>query len=110
MELTDRVPKEIEKEIKPFVSRLLQDNLSFKQWEWLVHPGGKAILESISRACDLEDDLSPSWSVMKDYGNMSSATFLFVLQKAMKNKKYAIGIRFGLGLSIEGILLKNTHA
>ena len=110
MELTDRVPKEIEKEIKPFVTRLLQDDLSFEQCEWLVHPGGKAILESISRVCDLKDDLNPSWSVMKEYGNMSSATFLFVLEKAMKNKDYAIGVGFGPGLSIEGILLKNAYA
>lgn len=50
----------------------------------LCHPGGTKVLEAIERALDLPDGtLSVERSVMRDFGNMSSPTVLFVLERAL---------------------------
>jgi alkylresorcinol/alkylpyrone synthase len=52
---------------------------------FLFHPGGRKVLETAREVLGLdEDDLRHSWSVLRDYGNMSSATALFVLDEAIK--------------------------
>ena len=73
-------------------------------------PGGKAILAAIQKALDLQaQDLASSYQVLQEYGNMSSPTFLFVLDELLKKsrKPKAVGVAFGPGLSLEGILLRN---
>jgi len=112
MRLSASVPAHLENHISPFIQRLIGPKLSFDQCSWAVHPGGKAILNAIIRACHLEEEqLSASWKVLNDYGNMSSPTFLFVLKEVLKiasPKKRVIGLGFGPGLSIEGLLLKQA--
>jgi alkylresorcinol/alkylpyrone synthase len=50
----------------------------------LCHPGGTKVLEAIELALDLPDKtLSVERSVMRDFGNMSSPTVLFVLERAI---------------------------
>jgi alkylresorcinol/alkylpyrone synthase len=50
----------------------------------LCHPGGTKVLEAIETALGLRDGaLSVERSIMRDYGNMSSPTVLFVLQRAL---------------------------
>jgi alkylresorcinol/alkylpyrone synthase len=52
---------------------------------FLFHPGGRKVLETAGEVLGLgENDLRHSWSVLRDYGNMSSATALFVLDEAIK--------------------------
>ncbi len=107
MRLSAEVPHFVEQKILPFVTRLTngQDNTA-----WAVHPGGKAILEAVTRACQLDPtSLSASWNILKNYGNMSSPTFLFVLEELLKqrpNKEWITGLGFGPGLSFEGMLFK----
>jgi predicted naringenin-chalcone synthase len=112
MELSDKVPKEVERAMQGFLKSLLGKDVREECCEWLVHPGGKAILLAVARACGLDSrkDLKPSWDVMREFGNMSSATFLFVVERALKEKKFGVGIGFGPGLSLEGIVLKNACA
>ena len=53
---------------------------------FLFHPGGGKVLETVQNLLSLDrDSLAHSWNVLRDYGNMSSATALFVLQSAMKS-------------------------
>lgn len=110
MRLSALVPAQIEAHVAPFVSRLIGTEQSFQSFTWAVHPGGKSILESIARTCELQlEQLKASWKVLKEYGNMSSPTFLFVLKEILNNAKsneHIIGLGFGPGLSVEGILLK----
>lgn len=111
MRLNNTIPGNIENHISQFVQRLIGPNLSSKQCTWAVHPGGKAILEGITRACKLhKEQISASWKILHEYGNMSSPTFLFVLQEIMKvsQRKWVVGLGFGPGLSIEGLLLKRA--
>jgi predicted naringenin-chalcone synthase len=72
---------------------------------WCIHPGGRKILEAISKSLQLTDEqLQESYDVLRDYGNMSSATILFVLKKYLHHKqknKNLFGAAFGPGLTME---------
>jgi len=72
---------------------------------WAVHPGGRSILDAVERSFALPPEkLSASRSVLHDYGNMSSATVLFVLQRLMADRPASgIALAFGPGLALEGL-------
>ncbi len=104
MTLTEEVPLSIRREIPAFVERFGDVG----DCHWAFHPGGKAILHGIGMACGLsKEQLFPSWEVLRKYGNMSSPTFLFVLEELLKQGRTGrtIGAGFGPGLSMEGIEL-----
>lgn len=109
MGLSPKVPEAIGEYIVPF-SKKLAAPIEFKDCLFAVHPGGRAIVEKVAEACSLEKaQVEASWSVLKQYGNMSSPTFLFVLDEILKKKNslpWVLGLGFGPGLSIEGLLLK----
>lgn len=110
MRLSEEIPSNLENHIFSFVQRLTQGR-SLDQCSWAIHPGGKAILESIARACNLQkEQLFASWRVLQDYGNMSSPTFLFVLKELFLSATpaWVVGLGFGPGLSVEGLLLKRV--
>ena len=80
-----------------------------------VHPGGPAILDQVERALGLPPLLlAPSRQVLAEYGNMSSPTILFVLERiAAERAAAADGVRaarglalaFGPGLTLEAAAL-----
>ncbi len=79
---------------------------------WAVHPGGKKIIDGFCDALNLNaEKLKSSYEVLRDYGNMSSPTVLFVLKNLLeKNTHPTIGqsifvAAFGPGLSIETLKL-----
>ena len=74
---------------------------------WSIHPGGRKILEVISQQLNLEDtQLESSYRVLKNHGNMSSPTILFVLADLLLSKKgKTIGAAFGPGLTMETFLV-----
>jgi len=80
---------------------------------WCIHPGGKKILEAVHNSLGFTNgQLQPCYDILKDYGNMSSPTVLFVLEKIMKdlNKQepYKIfGAAFGPGLTMETLILSS---
>lgn len=107
MTMTTQVPIQIRKTIAGFAKKLM-GIIPNDKVHWAIHPGGKAILQGIEKACGLlKDQTRSSWEVMRAYGNMSSATFLFVLDhlKDQTKKPWTVGFGFGPGLSVEGILL-----
>ncbi|MDG2002418.1 MAG: type III polyketide synthase [Novosphingobium sp.] len=54
---------------------------------WAVHAGGRSVLDAVENGLDLHGDaLKPSREVLRQYGNMSSATLLFVLQSMMADR------------------------
>lgn len=80
---------------------------------WAVHPGGRAILDKVERGLDLPADrFASSRHVLANYGNMSSATILFVLRHLLEQPSAApeepvITMAFGPGITIEsGVLTK----
>jgi predicted naringenin-chalcone synthase len=74
---------------------------------WCIHPGGKKILDAIGKSLSLPDgQLDDSYETLRSYGNMSSPTILFVLQRMMARLEYGranriFGAAFGPGLTME---------
>ncbi len=72
---------------------------------WCIHPGGKKILDAVSASLQLKPGaLEDSSEILKRFGNMSSATIVFVLKRIMDRAQKApliFGAAFGPGLTIE---------
>ena len=53
---------------------------------WVIHPGGRVILEETEEILDItKDDLLSSYHVMHHYGNISSVTIVFVLEHILQD-------------------------
>lgn len=76
---------------------------------WAVHPGGRGIVDAVQQLYELRDEqVQYSRDVLRDYGNLSSSTILFVLhamKQDLKNRNAAessgIALAFGPGLTAE---------
>ena len=72
---------------------------------WAVHPGGRSILDAVEKALELPADaLAASRDVLSRFGNMSSATVMFVLQRIMQQARpgqRGCAMSFGPGLTAE---------
>lgn len=76
---------------------------------WAVHAGGRAILDAVESGFELaEGTLGWSRGILRDFGNMSSATLMFVLQRILAARGHAVaagsrgfGVAFGPGLAAE---------
>ncbi|MBA2367657.1 MAG: type III polyketide synthase [Candidatus Protochlamydia sp.] len=114
MRLSHTVPVYLGRAIEAFTDALLPKNLKAEECDWPIHPGGKSILQSIEKRLQISSQhTQASWKTLANYGNMSSATFFFVLEELRQQKKkreWAAGLAFGPGLSIEGVLLRNKEA
>jgi predicted naringenin-chalcone synthase len=114
MSLSGYVPELIKQDFSPMVQRALQ-KAGYQQADvdhWCIHPGGARILDAIGGCLALqEDDLATSRNILKNYGNMSSATLLFVLKEIWETKlpsagSTVFGAAFGPGLTMESLLMK----
>lgn len=74
---------------------------------WAVHPGGKAIVDKVAESLGLRDEqVAASRKVLRQYGNMSSATILFVLREILYQqggplREEVCAMAFGPGLTVE---------
>ena len=72
---------------------------------WAVHPGGRSILDAVEKGLELPPDaLAASREVLSSFGNMSSATVMFVLQRMMQQAQpgqRGCAMSFGPGLTAE---------
>jgi len=79
---------------------------------FIFHPGGKKVLDAYTDALAVEGDfLNKTRAVMNSYGNMSSCTVLYVLEKFMSEgyeEGYGLMMAMGPGFSSEMVLLKLT--
>lgn len=113
MTLSGYVPDLIEEDFVHVVDRALsKENISLNDVShWCIHPGGKRILEAISKSLSLKsDELNCAYDTLSKYGNMSSATILFVLKEMMdseKDIKKLVGAAFGPGLTVETFTAHN---
>lgn len=79
---------------------------------WIIHSGGRKVIDSIKKEAGLsEEQLRHSRCVLRNFGNMSSPTVLFVLNEVQTNDpphKGDIGVMLamGPGLAIEGAVLR----
>jgi predicted naringenin-chalcone synthase len=115
MTLSGYIPDLIKEDFAPLVERALQhaglqqSNIS----NWCIHPGGRRIVDTIHKSLQLpEGKLQASYDVLRNYGNMSSPTILFVLKELMQSSttgESIFGAAFGPGLTME-TFVASTHA
>jgi alkylresorcinol/alkylpyrone synthase len=113
MVLDKEVPEKIATHFPKFVHPFLErNNLSIEDVDHLIfHPGGKKIVQTIEELFgSLGKNIDITKAVLKDYGNMSSATVLYVLERFINQgvKKGDIGLMlsFGPGFTAQRLLLK----
>ncbi|MHC4589716.1 MAG: type III polyketide synthase [Planctomycetota bacterium] len=77
---------------------------------FVIHPGGAGILDAVDEGLGLDgrSGAEISRDVLRRYGNMSSATLLFVLEEALRRgyRPPALLLAFGPGLSVESLLVQ----
>lgn len=111
MTLSSYVPDLIEQDFNTLLENALSTGAVGRDeiGAWCIHPGGKKILEAVAKSAALpEGSLTHSYDVLREYGNMSSPTILFVLGRMLRegnhNGKIA-GAAFGPGLTMETFIL-----
>ena len=114
MMLSSELPKIILNSASPRAKEiLLNKGFNISQIKhWALHPGGRAILDSLQNGLELSDEqLKPSREILKNYGNLSSVSILFVLKNIKENNllqkdEYCCAIAFGPGLTMELVLFR----
>lgn len=118
MRLSSYVPDVIKSGIKKLTSSLLEKiSQGFSAISYFaIHPGGKKILEAIESELNLTKTQNKfAYEVLKNFGNMSSPTVLFVLNEVAKSLQEAdhgkkiLSFAFGPGLTMESMVLEIQH-
>jgi predicted naringenin-chalcone synthase len=112
MTLSADVPELFRADIGPLKQRAIA-KAGYKEGDithWCIHPGGKRILEGIGKGLALtQEDLATSYKILRNYGNMSSATVLFVLKdlwdNSTKEGEHIFAAAFGPGLTMESLIM-----
>ncbi len=115
MILSSYVPNLIKGGIVKLTSDLLSNfDLNPEEIDfYAIHPGGKKILDAIESALNIDKIKNRfAHQILREYGNMSSPTVLFVLKEILNqinsadDQKNILSFAFGPGLTLESMLLK----
>jgi len=113
MILDEEVPNVIASHFKEVIDPFLEkNNLGIKDIDYLIfHPGGKKIVATIEHIFKgLEKDIADTKAILSQYGNMSSATVLYVLERIMERKpctgELGLMLSFGPGFTAQRVLLR----
>jgi len=113
MILDKEVPKKISDHFPAIVHPFLEkNNLTIEDIDHLIfHPGGKKIVQTVEDLFGaLGKNIDDTKEVLRLYGNMSSATVLYVLERFMDRNpakgERGLMLSFGPGFSAQRILLE----
>ncbi|KAL6871442.1 hypothetical protein ACP4OV_014271 [Aristida adscensionis] len=137
-QLGRELPHIIEAHVEDFCKKLIKElaaaaggagggGLSYDDMFWAVHPGGPAILTKMEARLGLAGDkLRASRSALRDFGNASSNTIVYVLENMVEETRrrkqaaaaagdgeaceWGLILAFGPGITFEGILARNLQA
>jgi predicted naringenin-chalcone synthase len=107
MVLSSYVPKLLAARTRDLVESALQSwDLTIQNIGlWAIHPGGKAIIDEVKQALELSrEQVASSREILRNFGNMSSATILFVLKEIITrtaSDARVCAMAFGPGLTVE---------
>ncbi len=112
--IAKEVPISISRSLNSFLSELFKKTqMSIKKEIYFaIHPGGPKIIEQIAKLLRLElNQYKHSLAVLKEYGNMSSATLPHIWSRMLDDSNIPIGshivsLAFGPGLSVAGALFE----
>jgi predicted naringenin-chalcone synthase len=103
--LSGQVPGRIRRWLYEHGASLLADRAPQDIPLWAVHAGGRSILDAVQHGLGLPPDaLCHSRGVLRDFGNMSSATLVFVLDRILRSSQATgagLAMAFGPGLTVE---------
>jgi predicted naringenin-chalcone synthase len=110
MSLSPRVPEVIRAHLRPWLESWLdQYGRTLADIDgWAIHPGGPRILQACAATLDLPPAaVAPSQQVLAEYGNMSSPTVLFILERLVSRPASGLFLllAFGPGLTVEAALV-----
>jgi predicted naringenin-chalcone synthase len=101
MLLSGQVPAELSLALHESELMAARDGIDL----WAVHPGGRSVLDAVEKGLELPPDaLAESREVLSCFGNMSSATVMFVLERMMQQARRGhrgCAMAFGPGLTAE---------
>jgi 3,5-dihydroxyphenylacetyl-CoA synthase len=84
--------------VDEFLLRNLSDRAAIDHW--IVHPGGRRIVESVQSILDLsDDDVAVSWDVLADYGNVGTPSIFYVLKATLQQRRPRAG-ELGLAVTV----------
>lgn len=116
------LPQLIEDNVEEFCEKLVKvggEKREYGEMFWAVHPGGPAILNRVEKKIELgPEKLEASRRALRDYGNASSNTIVYVLEylveesrkgkeRGEKGCEWGLILAFGPGVTFEGILARN---
>jgi predicted naringenin-chalcone synthase len=107
MTLSGKVPQTLARALPKNLSAILGGRRGGEIDLWAVHPGGRSILDAVGSAINLDERaLKYSREVLRQFGNMSSATVPFVLKAMLDDGLNGLGcgIAFGPGLAAESMI------
>lgn len=86
-------------------------NLKPTDFDWALHPGGKAIIDGVQKSMALSDEhIWASREVYRTRGNSSSATVLVVLDmlraRGFGDREHVVAVSFGPGMMVEMAMLR----
>jgi predicted naringenin-chalcone synthase len=113
MQISRELPPLAEDALAPLAERFLRDHgLAFEAVDhWLVHPGGRAVVEGARRGLGLdEEQVAASMHVLAEYGNVGTPASLFVLGETVARRRPRAGehglmVTIGPGVTIGLMLL-----
>lgn len=118
MVLARDVPDKIARSLAPFVQKLLrqagQDDAALQRAVFAIHPGGPKIVEQIAATLGLsEPQIAFSRAVLRERGNMSSATLPHIWQEVassseVRDGELVVSLAFGPGLTLSGAVLRKV--
>ncbi|MFH7010698.1 type III polyketide synthase [Flavobacterium sp. FlaQc-52] len=109
IEVPDTISEHFEDIIHPFLQK---NNLGIAAIDHMIfHPGGKKIIQTVETLfAGLGKNVEATKEVLREYGNMSSATVLYVLEHIMNNNpkpgEKGLMLSFGPGFSAQRVLLQ----
>ncbi len=108
MHLSGQVPGELRGALAAASNRITQGKELASIDLWAVHPGGRTILDAAEQGLALPPDaLADSRAILRGFGNMSSATVMFVLERLMHRAQpgqLGCAMSFGPGVTAETML------
>jgi predicted naringenin-chalcone synthase len=114
MVLSGQVPTTITRALPDLHGQIFGGNKQDQIQHWAIHPGGRSILDAVQKSLDLNDvAMAPSRAVLRDFGNMSSATIMFVLKAILENEGtlgLGCAMAFGPGVTLESMLFNKINS
>jgi predicted naringenin-chalcone synthase len=108
MQLSGQVPAEIKRTMKETGAQVTRGRDPLQMDLWAVHPGGRTVLDAVEQGLGLPADaLCYSRNILARFGNMSSATVMFVLEQvlaAARAGQQGCAMSFGPGVTAETML------